>query len=272
MIASTMRKLALGLVLVLPLAAAARADDAAVNDDEYRSFPWPHHGLLGTYDRAALQRGFQVFQNVCQACHSLKYLAFRNLTDLGYNEDQVKAIAAQYQVQDGPNDQGEMFERPGLPSDYMPPPYPNAKAAAAANGKAPPDLSLMVKAREGGENYIYSILTGYEDPPAGAQLAEGQHYNKYFGGHVIAMPQPLQPDQVTYEDGTSATLDQEVQDVVQFLSWVAEPKLEERKQMGFKVMLFLVVLTGLLYAYKRKIWSDVHEGPQVGPANLGGRN
>ena len=255
---SALRKLILGLAGGLLLSGLASGAQAA-EEIRLKEVNWPSHGLFGTFDRAALQRGFQIFQNVCQNCHSLKYMAFRNLEDLGYNESQVKAIAAGYQINDGPNDQGEMFQRAGRPSDYFPWTFPNEQAAAAANGgKAPPDLSLMVKAREGGENYIYSVLTGYTDPPPGIEIPENAHYNQAYPGHNIAMPQPLTDDAVQYDDGTKATLDQEAKDVVQFLTWVAEPKLEVRKQMGLKVLIFLVVLTGLLYAYKRRAWADVH--------------
>lgn len=219
---------------------------------------WSFDGMFGTYDQAAMQRGFQVFQNICSNCHATKYLAFRDLTALGYNEDEVKAIAAGYQVQDGPNDQGDMFERPGRPSDHRPPPFPNEQAARSANGGAlPPDLSLMAKAREYGPDYIYGILTGYEEPPAGVTVPEGMHYNKYFPGHMIAMPPPLTDDAVQYEDGTKATVAQEASDVTQFLMWLAEPKLEQRKETGVKALLFLIILAGVLYAYKRKVWADV---------------
>lgn len=220
---------------------------------------WPHQGVFGTFDRRALQRGFQVYKEVCSACHGTKYLAFRNLTALGFTEDEVKAIAAEYTVIDGPNDQGEMFERPARPSDRKPSPYPNEQAARAANnGAYPPDLSLIVKARAGGENYIYSFLVGYEEPPAGVTVPDGMYYNKYFPGHLVAMPPILQPDGVSYADGTKATVSQMARDVTQFLAWLAEPTMEERKSTGIKVMIFLVVLTALLYAYKRRIWADVH--------------
>lgn len=255
-----MRSLALKLAAAALLAGWTHGSAlAAESGVAHKEVHWPHHGLFGTYDRAALQRGFQVYQNVCQACHGLKYLAFRNLEALGYSEDEVKAIAAQYTVQDGPDDSGEMFERPARPSDRKPSPYPNPQAARAANGGAlPPDLSLVTKAREGGEDYLYSLLTGYTDPPADVTVPEGMNYNLYFPGHMIAMPPPLQPDVVTYEDGTPATVDQTARDVTQFLAWVAEPTLEQRKQMGLKVMLFLVVITGLFIAYKRRVWADVH--------------
>jgi ubiquinol-cytochrome c reductase cytochrome c1 subunit len=245
--------LALGLAGLAPAMALAAEGHIAL-----KSMSWPTDGMFGTFDRAAVQRGFQVYREVCSACHGVKYVAYRNLASLGYSEDQIKAIAAEATVNDGPNDEGEMFDRPGLPFDHITGPYPNPQAAAAANGgKAPPDLSLLAKAREGGESYIYSILTGYEDPPADVEVPEGGHYNAYFPGHVIAMPPPLNPDQVTFADGTSGSVSQMAQDVAQFLGWAAEPKLEERKGMGVKVLLFLVVLTGLTFALKRKIWADV---------------
>ena len=226
---------------------------------EPKQIAWKHSGFFGTYDRAALQRGFHVYEQVCHACHSAKYLTFRSLAALGFNEDEIKAIAAKYQVTDGPNDAGDMFERPARASDHMPAPFANDNAARASNGGAlPPDLSLMAKARHEGDNYNFSILTGYTDPPEGVEVAEGQYWNEYFPGHRIGMPPPLQPDLVTFDDGTSATVDQMASDVAQFLTWLAEPKMEERKQMGIKVMLFLVILSILLYAYKRKVWADVH--------------
>jgi ubiquinol-cytochrome c reductase cytochrome c1 subunit len=226
---------------------------------ELKQESWPHHGAFGTFDRAALQRGFKVYEEVCHGCHSAKYLTFRSLGDLGFNEDEVKAIAAKYQVQDGPDDAGDMFERPARASDRIPSPFPNDNAARAANGGAlPPDLSLISKARQDGDNYIYSLLTGYADPPPGEEVAPGQYYNTYFPGHKIGMPPPItSDDQVTYDDGTSATVDQMTKDVTQFLSWLAEPKMEERKQTGIKVMLFLAILSVLLYFYMRKVWADV---------------
>jgi ubiquinol-cytochrome c reductase cytochrome c1 subunit len=221
---------------------------------------WPHSGVFGAFDKAAAQRGFQIYREVCASCHSLKYVAFRNLEDLGFSEDGVKALAAEYTVIDGPDDEGEMIERPGKPFDYLPSPYPNENAARAANGGAyPPDLSLITKARADGTNYIYSLLLGYSDePPADVELGEGMNYNAYFPGHQIAMAQPLYEDAVEYVDGTATTLEQHASDVATFLTWTAEPKLEERKGMGLKVMIFLVILTGLFYATKRKIWSDLH--------------
>ena len=241
---------------------------------------WSFNGPVGTYDRESAQRGFLVFKQVCSACHSAKYLHFRDLRDLGFTEAEVKAIIkdGDYKVQDGPNDAGDMFERPGRVADKFPAPFPNENAARAANGgAAPPDLSLMAKARgyergfpqfifdaftqfqEKGPNYIHAILTGFEEkPPAGVTLPEGSHYNKYFPGHAIKMPPPLSKDQVTYDDGSPQTVDQYATDVSAFLMWAAEPKLEERKRTGLQVMIFLLVLSGLLYFTKKKVWSDAH--------------
>ena len=220
---------------------------------------WSFEGVFGTYDRAAEQRGFQVYKEVCSACHAVKHLYFRDLTEIGYSEDEVKGIAAQYQVTDGPNDQGEMYQRPGRPSDPIPGPFPNDQAARAANnGALPPDLSLITKARDGGADYVYAILNGFKEAPAGFKMNANMYYNGYFAGHQIAMPPPLNPDQVKFADGTAATVPQMAHDVVTFLSWAAEPTLEERHRIGFKVILFLVVATGVFYAAKRKIWSRIH--------------
>jgi ubiquinol-cytochrome c reductase cytochrome c1 subunit len=219
---------------------------------------WSFSGVFGTYDRAALQRGFQVYKEVCSACHAVKHLYFRDLAEIGYGEDEVKGIAAQVQVTDGPNDTGEMYQRPGRPSDPIPGPFANDQAARAANGGAlPPDLSLITKAREGGADYLYAILTGFKDAPAGMQMNPNMYYNEMFAGHQIAMPPPLSPDQVKYADGTPATVPQIAHDIVSFLSWAAEPTLEARHRIGFKVILFLVVATGVFYAAKRKIWSRI---------------
>lgn len=244
--------LALGLATSVPVAVAAEGEAPPEQH-------WSFNGAFGTFDRAALQRGFQVYQGVCQACHGAHYLAFRNLEALGFNEDEVKAIAAQYTVTDGPNDQGEMFDRPGRPSDRKPSPYPNEQAARAANGGAfPPDLSLIAKARAHGPDYIYALLTGYHEAPADVNVPAGMNYNAYFPGHLIAMPAPLSDGIVEYTDGTQATLSQTASDVTQFLMWLAEPKLEERKETGIKVVIFLVILSCVLYAYKRRVWSDQH--------------
>ena len=221
-----------------------------------------HQGIFGQYDRAQLQRGFQVYKEVCAACHSLNLVAFRTLEDLGYNEAEIKAIAKAYEVPAIDEKTGEDTTRPAIPSDKFPSPYANSVAASAANGgKIPPDLSLIVKAREGHEAYIYSILTGYEDAPAGFQLPEGGHFNPYFPGTVIGMPKPLSDDQVTYEDGTPATVDQMAKDVTAFLAWAAEPKLENRKRAGVGTIAFLAILLVLSVISYKKIWAGV-KGPK----------
>ena len=221
---------------------------------------WSSDGMFGTFDRGALQRGFLVYQEICAGCHSLKLLAYRNLAGIGLGEDQIKAIAAEFEITDGPNDEGEMFQRPAKPADRFVLPFANDNAARAANnGAMPPDLSLIIKARKGGADYLHALLTGYlEEPPAGVTLGEGLSYNVYFPGNQIAMVQPVVDDAVEYADGTKATADQIASDVTTFLAWAAEPELEERKRMGIKVLLFLVVLTAMMYALKRQVWSDQH--------------
>jgi ubiquinol-cytochrome c reductase cytochrome c1 subunit len=248
---------ALSVVIGIGLAGPAQAVEGAFPPIER---DWSFEGLLGHFDRAAAQRGLQVYRNVCAACHSLNYIAFRNLADLGYGDGEIKALAEEYQITDGPNDQGEMFERPGRPTDHFPAPFANdASARLANNGALPPDLSLITKAREDGSNYLYSLLQGYEEPPADAAGPEGTYYNLYFPGHWIAMPPPLSEGAVDYADGTEATVAQMASDLATFLTWAAEPTLEARKQSGLKVMLFLIVLTALLYATKRKIWARLHQ-------------
>ena len=219
---------------------------------------WHQSDILGTYDKAALQRGFQVYKEVCSACHGMKRLAYRNLSDLGYNEDQIKAIASEYSVMDGPNDEGEMYERPARPSDHFKSPFPNDAAARYANGGAlPPDFSLIVKARHHGAGYLAALLTGYEDAPEDAHMMEGMYWNKYFPGHQIAMAPPLSTGMIEYADGTEATVEQMAIDVTTFLSWAAEPHLAARKVMGVKVLIFLLIFAGMMYAVKKKIWRDV---------------
>jgi len=239
---------------------------------------WSFAGPFGTYDKGQLQRGLKVYKEVCAACHSMNMVPFRTMEGLGYSEAQVKALAAEYTVQDGPNDAGDMFERPGLPSDHFPSPFANPQAAAASNnGAAPPDFSLIAKARgatrgfptfvfdiftqyaEGGPDYIHSLLTGYdEQPPAGMEIAEGTHYNPYFmNGKSLAMAKPLSDGQVTYDDGAPQTVDQYARDVSAFLMYVAEPHLEERKKTGFRVIIFMVLFGGLVYMTKRRVWANV---------------
>lgn len=244
------------------LASAALLAGGSAQAAEAISLPaqsWSFAGMFGTFDRAASQRGFQVYKEVCAACHALHQIRFRDLRALGFSDDEVKALAAEIEVADGPNDEGEMFQRPGQPSDRMKAPFANEKAARAANnGAFPPDLSLMTKARKGGTDYMYALLTGYAPPPPDLKLAEGMQYNKYFPGHQIAMPPPLSPDQVAYADGTKASVEQMSHDVTTFLAWTAEPEMEHRKSLGVKVILFLLILSGLLYAVKRKVWAAVH--------------
>ncbi|MBW8268417.1 cytochrome c1 [Caldovatus aquaticus] len=247
---------ALGAALLAAAPAPLRAAEEAIALPNTR---FSFEGLFGTFDRASAQRGLQVYMEVCANCHSLRQLYYRNLTALGLSDAEVRAIAATVQVQDGPNDEGQMFERPGRPSDRFRSPFPNEKAARAANnGALPPDLSVIVKAREGGADYIYALLTGYSDPPPGVEVMQGMHYNRYFPGHQIAMAPPLNAGQVSFHDGTQATVEQMARDVTTFLAWAAEPELEERRALGVKIVLFLTVLGGLVYAVKRKIWADVH--------------
>jgi cytochrome c1 len=226
---------------------------------------WTFEGLFGTFDRGALQRGFQIYKDVCATCHSMRQLYYRNLAEIGLSEEQVKAVAASVEVEDGPDDEGKMFTRPGRPSDRFKSPFPNAKAAAFANnGATPPDLSLIVKGRDGGVNHVYGVMIGYRQPappPAEnrchVEVREGQYYNEAMPECVIAMPPPLTENGVTYADGTPATLDQQAIDIATFLAWAAEPELEERHRLGVKVLLFLFVLTGMLFAVKKKVWRDV---------------
>ncbi len=249
--------------VILPLCAAgivfAAASVLAAEAPHPPSRDWSFDGVFGTYDRGELQRGYQVYAEGCAGCHSLRLIAYRNLAEIGFSEDQIKKIAAEAEVTDGPNDEGEMFQRPAKPSDRFVPPFPNANAARAANnGAMPPDLSLITKARAGGADYVHALLTGYRDAPKDVQMGEGMNYNPYFPGNAIAMPPPLSDDQIEYADKTKATVVQMASDVSAFLTWAAEPELEERKRLGIKVMLFLLVLTGMLYALKRKMWAKLH--------------
>lgn len=245
--------------LALSVSATASAVNAAGDVPHAPEQQWSFSGLFGTYDRAALRRGFEVYKGACAACHGLRLVAYRNLMDIGFSENEVKAIAAEVEVPAEPNEDGEIEDRPGLPADRFVSPFPNENAARAANGGAyPPDLSLIIKARLGGADYVHGVLIGYKEPPAGKQVPEGMNYNAYFAGNLIAMPPPLSDEGVEYADKTKATVAQQAKDVVTFLSWAAEPELEERKRMGVKVILFLLLLTGLLYVVKRRIWADVH--------------
>jgi ubiquinol-cytochrome c reductase cytochrome c1 subunit len=248
-----------GIVALLLAFSGLGQPARAAEEVELLYVNWPFDGVFGKFDRAAAQRGFQVYREVCSTCHSLKYVAFRNLEQLGFSPEQVEALAAQYTVTDGPNDEGEMFERPARPADPIPPPFPNPQAARAANGGAlPPDLSLITNARAGGADYVYSLLQGYREAPPGESGPEGTYYNAYFPSHWIAMPPPLQDGAVQYADGTEATVPQMAADVANFLTWAAEPTLEQRKRTGLKAMLFLIVFAGLSYATMRKVWAYAH--------------
>ncbi len=239
----------------------ATAHSLSAEKVDYLKTDWSFKGLFGKFDRGSLQRGYQVYTEVCAACHSMKYLSYRNLAEKGGPEFpiiQAKAIAASFEVLDGPNADGEMFTRPAKLSDKFVMPYENEKAAQAANGGAyPPDMSVLVKARGGGVDYIYSLLQGYEDAPSGVTLDEGVHYNKYMYGNKIKMSAPLSDGIIEYGDGTVASVEQMSKDVTTFLMWAAEPHLEARHRMGFKAIIYLIILTVLVYFSMKKIWSRV---------------
>jgi ubiquinol-cytochrome c reductase cytochrome c1 subunit len=259
-----MKKFLTILALILSFDAAATTHDGEAgpldtNPLHPKEMRWEFEGIFGRFDKASIQRGFQVYKEVCAACHSLKLVSYRNLTEIGFSEDEVKQIASEASVVDGPNDDGDMFDRPGLPSDKFASPYANDKAARAANGGAlPPDLSLIVKARHDGANYIYSLLTGFSEAPEGFPMAEGKSYNPYFAGRQISMPSPINDDlQIEYGDGTFASKEQMVIDVVNFLQWAAEPEMEHRKKMGVRTMIFLAILLVITLAAKKAVWNKV---------------
>jgi len=239
---------------VIPFAAFSEEKSANLIENK-----WSFDGIFGTFDRASLQRGFQVYQEVCSGCHSVQHLSYRNLVEKGgpeFSEDQAKAIAKQFEVTDGPNSEGEMFNRPAKLSDKFVKPYPNVEASTAANGGAyPPDMSVLAKARAGGAHYIYSLLIGYEEAPAGFDLDDGVYYNKYMAGQKIKMSAPLDDGLVEYSDGTQATTEQMAKDVTAFLVWVSEPHLEEQHKMGFKTIIYLIILLTLVYLSKQKVWA-----------------
>jgi len=222
---------------------------------------WTFKSFFGKFDRASLQRGYQVYNEVCSSCHSIKYLSYRNLAEKGgpeFSEDETKAIASNFEVIDGPDSTGEMFTRPARLSDKFVMPYANEEEAKSSNGGAyPPDMSVLVKARKGGADYIYSVLLGYEDPPADIKLDDGVYYNKYMYGNKIKMASPLSDDLIEYSDGTKATTEQMAKDVVNFLMWAAEPHLEQRHKFGFRVIIYLIIITVLVYFSMKKIWSRI---------------
>ena len=249
------------ILVIIILFCGASYNSNAAEKVEYLKTDWSFKGFFGKFDRGALQRGYQVYTEVCSSCHSMKYVSYRNLAEKGgpeFSEEQAKAIAASFEITDGPNADGEMYTRPGKLSDKFVMPYENVKAAQAANGGAyPPDMSVLVKARGGGANYIYSLLQGYEDPPIGVTLDEGVYYNKYMYGNKIKMANQLSDGLVEYADGTEASVEQMSKDVTTFLMWTAEPHLEARHQMGFKAILYLIILTILVYFSMKRIWSRV---------------
>ena len=237
--------------IVAALTSLSSVAQAAESGEPLPEVHWSWSGIFGTFDRAQLQRGFQVYTDICSGCHSLNLLSYRNLDRIGFNEEQIKQIAAAVSVPAVPNDEGEIVDRPGLPSDKFKAPFANEQAARASNnGALPPDLSLIVKARAGGADYLHGLLTGYGDPPADMKMADGMNYNKYFPGHQIAMPPPL--------SGTPEEVDQMAKDVTAFLAWAAEPETESRKETGVGVLLFLVILSAMMFATKKKIWSPLH--------------
>ncbi len=263
-----LKTLSLGLVVGLLASTSAMALDTKRLEPKDEKFSF--EGPFGTYDRGSLQRGYQVYKEVCAACHSANHLAFHDLAEAGgpeFTEAQARALATAGKLPADPNDKGETTDDKGAPlmrsatlADHFPSPFPNEQAARANNGGAlPPDLSMVVKAREGGPQYVYSILTGFGGtPPHGFKVTDGKYYNPYFEGWNISMPPPLKANTVSYSDGTKATVEQEAHDVVTFLTWASEPKMEERKRFGFGVLAFLVLLAGVLFAAYRKVWKDAH--------------
>ena len=244
------------IIFIMGLSNSAYSEEKKA---EFIKNNWSFEGVFGTFDRASLQRGYQVYQEVCSGCHSVQHLSYRNLSEKGGPEfllDEAKAIAAQFEVTDGPNEDGEMFIRPGRLSDKFVNPFPNVKAAAAANGGAyPPDMSVLAKARKGGADYIYSLLLGYEEAPAEYELDDGVYYNKYMPGQKIMMAEPLSDGAVEYADGTETSKEQMAKDITTFLVWAADPHLEARHKMGFKVFFYLIIFLTLVYLSKQKVWS-----------------
>ena len=247
------------IILIIFISTVSFSVHSEETNKNYVKTNWSFKGIFGTFDRASLQRGYQVYQEVCSGCHSAQHLSYRNLSEKGgpeFSVEETKAIAAQFEVEDGPNSDGEMFMRPGRLSDKFVKPYPNVEASTAANGGAyPPDMSVLAKARKGGADYIYSLLLGYEETPTGFELDEGVYYNKYMSGNRIKMLAPLSDGLVEYSVGTQSTTAQMAKDVTTFLVWAAEPHLESQHRMGFKVIIYLIILLTLVYMSKQKVWS-----------------
>jgi len=248
-----------GSLTALLLGAALLAPSARAEESDIPKQNWSFNGIFGTPNTASAQRGFQIYSEVCSACHAMKQLHYRDLEGIGLNDEQIKAVASGFTVPQGLDDAGQPKDGPGTPANQFRSPFPNDVAARASNnGALPPDLSLIVNAREGGPDYIYGLLTGYADAPASFKMQDGMNYNRMYPGHQIAMPAPLSDGRVTYSDGTPTSVDQEARDVVTFLTWAANPEMVERKRMGVRIISFLVLLAGVTYAVKRQIWSDVH--------------
>ena len=249
-------------IFISIIATSSLADSEHSNggNTNYLKTDWSFEGIFGTFERDSLQRGYQVYQEVCSGCHSVQHLSYRNLSEEGgpeFSIEEAKAIAAQFEVEDGPNSDGEMFMRPARLSDKFVSPYPNVEASTSANGGAyPPDMSVLTKARAGGADYIYSLLMGYEDPPSDIELDDGVYYNKYMAGNKIKMSAPLMDGIVEYADGTEATVAQMSKDVTTFLVWAAEPHLEAQHRMGFKTIIYLIILITLVYMSKQKVWAS----------------
>ncbi len=247
------------IILIIFISTVSFSVHSEETNKNYVKTNWSFKGIFGTFDRASLQRGYQVYQEVCSGCHSAQHLSYRNLSEKGgpeFSVEEAKAIAAQFEVEDGPNSDGEMFTRLGRLSDKFVKPYPNVEASTAANGGAyPPDMSVLAKARKGGADYIYSLLLGYEEAPTDFELDEGIYYNKYMSGNRIKMLAPLSDGLVEYSDGTQSTTAQMAKDVTTFLVWAAEPHLESQHRMGFKVIIYLIILLTLVYMSKQKVWS-----------------
>tara|TARA_Y100000590_G_scaffold438988_1_gene562446 strand:- start:29 stop:805 length:777 start_codon:yes stop_codon:yes gene_type:complete len=230
----------------------------AAEDLNIPNHKWSFEGLTGTYDKASLQRGYKVYREVCSGCHSMKLLYFRDLIDIGFSSEEVKAIANEYTVIDGPDDEGNMYERPGKASDRFVGPYLNDQEARASNnGSYPPDLSVITKAKKNGINYFYNLLLGYKETPENFEMYEGMYYNLWVDGHQIAMPAPLYDGSVEYDDGTQNTLPQLAEDVIAFLQWSAEPELDERKNLGIKVSLFFIIFGFIIFLTKRRLWKNI---------------
>lgn len=243
------------LLLFMPFISYAMEEGASLNKQK-----WPFDGFFGKFDVPSVQRGYQVYKEVCSTCHSAKRVYYRNLTDIGFSKEEVKAIASEYAVTDGPDEKGNMFKRAAFPSDSFVSPYENENLAKLANGGAvPPDLSLIVKARENGPDYVFSLLTGYVNPPENFSVEEGLNYNPYFPTQQLRMPAPLSSGLVEYSDGTEATLEQMAYDVVNFLQWIAEPEMQKRKRTGIIVFGYLFVITVLFYIAKKRIWSRLEK-------------